>query len=167
MINAINFLLDNIYVRFGNTVYRQVIDIPTGTICAPLLADLFLYCYESQFMAKIYKDPSKHDLIDNFNNPFIYLDYVFTWNNPEFSKFVDEIYPKELTLTKSNSDSSHTPFLDLDITIEQGKLITKIYDKRRRFRFSHSQFSISWRGRSLSSFLWSLHFTTCSFCKSM
>ena len=54
---AINLLLDNIYVRFGNTVYRQVIGIPMGTNCTPLIADLFLYCYESQFMAKIYKDP--------------------------------------------------------------------------------------------------------------
>ena len=125
MINAINFLLDNIYVRFGNTVYHQVIGIPMGTNCASLIADLFLYCYESQFMAKIYKDPSKHDLIDNFNSTIRCLDDVLTLNNPEFSKFVDEIYPKELTITKSNSDSSHTPFLDLDITIEQGKLITK------------------------------------------
>ena len=58
-----------------------------------------------------------------------------TLNNPGFSKFVDEIYPKELTLTKFNGDSSHTPFLDLDITIEQVKLITKIYDKRDDFAF--------------------------------
>ena len=88
------FLLDDIYVCFGNTVYRQVIGISMGTNCAPLITDLFLYCYESHFMAKIYKDPSKHDLIDNFNNTFRYLDDVLTLNNPEFSKFVDEIYPR-------------------------------------------------------------------------
>ena len=67
MINAVNFLLDNIYIRFGNTVYRQVVGIPMGTRCAPLIADLFLYCNESQFMAKIYKDRSKHDLLDLLN----------------------------------------------------------------------------------------------------
>ena len=135
MINAINFLLDNIYVRFGSTVYRQVVGIPMGTNCAPLIADLFLYCYESQFMAKIYKDPSKHDLLDLFNNTFRYLDDVLALNNPEFSKFADEIYPKELTLTKSNKSNVHTPFLDLDITIDKGNLTTKIYDKRDDFSF--------------------------------
>ena len=58
-IHALEFLLDNIFVRFGNTIYRQIIGIPMGTNCAPLIADLFLYCYESQFIAKIYKDPNK------------------------------------------------------------------------------------------------------------
>ena len=135
MIKALNFLLDNIYVRFGNTVYRQVVGIPMGTNCAPLIADLFLYCYESQFMAKIYKDPSKHDLLDLFNNTFRYLDDVLALNNPEFSKFADEIYTKELTLTKSNKSNVHTPFLDLDITIDKGNLTTKIYDKRDDFSF--------------------------------
>ena len=53
---ALDFLIDNINVRFGNKIYRQVIGIPMGTNCAPLIADLFLYCYESQFMAKILKD---------------------------------------------------------------------------------------------------------------
>lgn len=67
MINAINFLLDNIYVCFGNTVYPQVVVIPMATSYAPLIGGLFLYCYESQFMAKIYKDHSKHDLTDQVN----------------------------------------------------------------------------------------------------
>ena len=56
MIELVNFLLDNIFIRFGNKVYRQVVGIPMGTNCAPLIADLFLYCYESQFMAKLNKD---------------------------------------------------------------------------------------------------------------
>ena len=39
---AIDFLIDNIYVRFGSSVFRQVIGIPMGTNSALLLADLFL-----------------------------------------------------------------------------------------------------------------------------
>ena len=135
LIKALNFLLDNIFVRFGDTVYRQKIGIPMGTNCAPLIADLFLYCYESQFMAKIHKDPSKQHLVDLFNNTYRYLDDILALNNPEFSNFTDEIYPAELTLIKSNSSSDHTPFLDLDITINQGKLNTKVYDKRDDFSF--------------------------------
>ena len=46
---ALTFLLDNIYIRFGSKLYRQIVGIPMGTNCAPLVADLFLFCYESPF----------------------------------------------------------------------------------------------------------------------
>ena len=45
----IEFLIDNIFVQFGRCLFRQVIGIPMGTNCAPLLADLFLYSYENEF----------------------------------------------------------------------------------------------------------------------
>ena len=44
------FLIDNILVQFGGRLFRQVIGIPMGTNCAPLLADLFLYSYEKEFL---------------------------------------------------------------------------------------------------------------------
>ena len=47
------FLLDNIYVRFGTKLYRQIVDIPMGTYCAPLVADLFLFCCERDFMMSL------------------------------------------------------------------------------------------------------------------
>jgi hypothetical protein len=37
----LEFLIDNIFVFFGGTLFQQVIGIPMGTNCAPLLADLF------------------------------------------------------------------------------------------------------------------------------
>ena len=46
----IEFLIDNIFVQFGGRLFRQVIGIPMGTNCAPLLADLFLYSYENKFL---------------------------------------------------------------------------------------------------------------------
>ena len=39
----IELLIDNISVQFGGRLFRQMIGIPMGTNCAPLLADLFLY----------------------------------------------------------------------------------------------------------------------------
>ena len=53
MVTALEFPLDNIFVRFGETAYRQVIGIPMETNCAALIADLFLYCYESQFIVRM------------------------------------------------------------------------------------------------------------------
>ena len=42
MYDALTFLLDNIFIRFGTKLYRQVVGIPMGTNCAPLVADLLL-----------------------------------------------------------------------------------------------------------------------------
>ena len=52
----IEFLVDNIYVRFGGQLFRQMVGIPMGTNCAPLLADLFLYSYENEFLDKLIKE---------------------------------------------------------------------------------------------------------------
>ena len=42
---ALHYLLDNIFIRFGSKLYRQIVGIPMGTNCAPLVSDLFLFCY--------------------------------------------------------------------------------------------------------------------------
>ena len=41
--DALTFLLDNIFIRFGTKLYRQAVGIPMGTNCVPLVADLFLF----------------------------------------------------------------------------------------------------------------------------
>jgi hypothetical protein len=52
-----------------------------GTNCDPLIADLFLYCYESQVMAKLQYEPSKHSLNSLFNNNYRYLGEILIINN--------------------------------------------------------------------------------------
>jgi hypothetical protein len=42
-------------------LFQQVVGIPMGTNCAPLLADLFLYSYESEFLQKLVKDKKIHE----------------------------------------------------------------------------------------------------------
>ena len=46
----IECLIDNVFVQFGECLFHQVIGIPKGTNCAPLLADLFLHSYENEFL---------------------------------------------------------------------------------------------------------------------
>ena len=41
---------DSIFISFGSKVYKQIVGIPMGTNCAPLVADLCLFCYEREFM---------------------------------------------------------------------------------------------------------------------
>ena len=63
------YLLDNIYIRFGSKLYRQKVGIPMGTNFAPppLVADLFLFCYERDFMKSLAKE-KQYDMIDNYYN---------------------------------------------------------------------------------------------------
>ena len=103
---AFTFLMENIYVQFDGMVYQQIVGIPIGTNCAPLIADLFLYCYERDFMSDLQKSKS-HDLIDMFNDTSRYLDDIFTIDNPEFEKY-SGYQSTELQLHKAHtSDKEH------------------------------------------------------------
>ena len=64
--DTLTFLLDHIFIQFGTNLYRQVVGIPIGTNCAPLVADLFLFCYENDFMMSL-SDDKQADVIDAFN----------------------------------------------------------------------------------------------------
>ena len=64
-------LLDNIYIRFGTKLYRQIVGIPMGTNCAPLVANLFLFCYERDFMKDLSSD-TQADVIKGQLNVSIY-----------------------------------------------------------------------------------------------
>ena len=59
VINMVNFLVDNIFVELGGYIYQQIVGIPMGTNCAPLLADLFLYSYEADFVQHLQKSKSR------------------------------------------------------------------------------------------------------------
>ena len=53
IINMLEFLVDNIFVAFAEKVYQQIVGIPMGTNCAPLLSDIFLYSYEAEFIQSL------------------------------------------------------------------------------------------------------------------
>ena len=50
IIRILEFLVDNIFVVFAGKVFKQIIGIPMVTNCSPLLADIFLYSYEAEFI---------------------------------------------------------------------------------------------------------------------
>ena len=64
--DALTFMLDNIFIRVGTKLYRQVVWIPRSTNCAPLVVDLFLLSYERDFMMSL-SDYKQADIIDAFN----------------------------------------------------------------------------------------------------
>ena len=134
MCDALHYLLDNIFIRFGSKLYRQIVGIPMGTNCAPLVADLFLFCYERDFMLSL-SDNNQTDIIEAFNSTSRYLDDLLNIDNPYFEQMVGQIYPTELQLNKANSSDTEAPFLDLNLSITNGIVSSKIYDKQDDFNF--------------------------------
>ena len=126
--------MENMYVQFDGMVYQQIVAIPMGTNCAPLIADLFLYCYERYFISDLQKS-KRFDLIDIFNDTSRYLDDIFTVNNPEFEKHISDTYPAELQLNKANTSDKETSSLDLNIKVVGSDIHTSVYDKRNDFGF--------------------------------
>ena len=88
-------LNQQIDLYFGTKLYRQVVGIPMGTNCAPLVAVLFLFCYERDFMMSL-SDDKQADVIDAINMTSRYLDDILNINNVYFDNIVSQIYPSEL-----------------------------------------------------------------------
>ena len=76
--DALSYLLDDIYSRFGTKLYRQIVAILMGTNCALLVADLFLYCYGRDFMDSLNYD-NQADVIKAFNSTSRYPDDLLTF----------------------------------------------------------------------------------------
>ena len=117
--DALVYILDNIFIRFGTKLYRQTIGIPMGTNCAPLVADLFLFWYERDFMKSLSCE-NQADIIEAFNSTSRYLDNLLNIDNIYFDQMVDRIYPTELQLNRANSTDTEAPFLDLNLCISKG-----------------------------------------------
>ena len=132
--DALSFLLDNIYIRFGTKLKRQIVGFPMGTNCAPLVADLFLFCYERDFMKDLSND-NPADIIKAFNSTSRNLDDLHNIDNLILKKTVNQIYPTELQLKEGNTSDTEVPFLDLHLSSSNGFVSYKIYDKRGNFDF--------------------------------
>ena len=93
--------LVHIFVKFGRYLFRQVIRIPMGKNCAPLLADLFLYSYESEFLDTLVRSGHRR-LARSFNLCYRYMDDLIVFNNKKFIEYVKDICQSELNVEKAN-----------------------------------------------------------------
>ena len=101
----IKFLVDNIYVRFRGQLFRHMVGIPVGTNCAPLLADLFLYSYEKDFLDTPIKK-GKRKLARSFNLSYRYIHDLISFDNKRFKESISDIYLKELTISETTESTS-------------------------------------------------------------
>ena len=90
-----------------------------GTNCAPIVADLFSFSYETDFMLSLSED-NQSDVIEAFNSTSRYLDDLLNIGNNFFDSMVNRIYHSELQLNKANVSDTETSFLDLHLSISDG-----------------------------------------------
>ena len=82
-------------------------------------------------------------IIEAFNSTSRYLDDLLNTDNPYFEQMIGQIYPTELQLNKANSSDTEALFLDLNLSINNGIVSSKLNDKRDDFNFKNSKFPIS------------------------
>ena len=117
----LEYLIDNIFVEFGGRIFQQTIGIPMGTNCAQLLADLFLYSYEAEFVQSLLQSGKKH-LAQQFNFTYRYKDDVLSLKNTKFAEYLEFIYPRELEIKETTETAASSSYLDCYLYIDNGKL---------------------------------------------
>ena len=75
-------------------------------------------------------EDNQSGVIEAFNSTSQYLDDLLNIENNFFDSMVNRIYPSELQLNKANVSDAEASFLDLRLSISDGFVKTKIYDKR-------------------------------------
>ncbi len=139
ILEYVSFLVSNTYVVNGAVIRRQRVGLPMGTNCAPTLANVFLYTYESRFIDRTMVANPHHAA--QFHMTFRYIDDVLAIDNPHWQAAIDGklIYPSELSLADTSPVSAAAPvhFLGMDIAADAGgdRFRLSVYDKRDDFPF--------------------------------
>ena len=117
--------------------FPQTVGIPMGINCAPLLVDLLLNLYETEFIQGLLKkNKKKPSGFFNFMCHYIHVDDVLSLNSSKFGNFVDRIYSIELEIKDTTATDWSASYLDILLEIDsEGQLRTKLYHKRDDFNF--------------------------------
>lgn len=132
IIKLLEYILNNSYAQYGQTIFQQINGIPQGNSASPLIADLTLMAMEVKFVLAHQNDFSKR----NFFAARYMDDIIFI--GKDLNKILEHtknMYHSSLTLSKTNQSPTNCDFLDLNITLENGKLSTKLYNKTDDFPF--------------------------------
>ena len=135
LINHIEFIINNNMVIYKGKIYKQLIGIPMGTNCAPHLANIFLHIYEEEFIESCLEE-GKIDVIEKLQGMFRYQDDCIVFDDEGiFELHMEDIYPPELSLNKTNTSVDTCNYLDLTISVYRHNFNYRSYDKRRDYNF--------------------------------
>ena len=131
----IEFLVDNIYVRCGGQLFRQMVGIPMGTNCDPLLADLFLYSCGGGFLDGLIKE-GRGELVGGFSLSYRYIDGLVSFSGKRFGEFISDICLRGLAVSGAAESASVASYLDLLFTRDRGNgMAAELCDRRGAFGF--------------------------------
>ena len=105
-----------------------------GINCAPLVADLFLFCYERDFIMAL-SDDKQADIIDALNTTPRYLDDILNIDNNYFDNMVRKYIIQSFNLVNFNTSDTEASFWDLHLFISNNIVSTSINHKRDDFDF--------------------------------
>lgn len=135
----IRYLVTNTYVLNGNTLHRQIVGIPMGTNSAPVMANLYLYHYESKYVDDL--EQKDVDQAKEFNLSFRYIDDVMSLDNDHWMEAIARpeeeggMYPRALILGQTNTHNMEAEFLGMNIVMNNNRFDTLVFDKRKTFPF--------------------------------
>ena len=134
IVRLLDFVIAKIFVECGGVIFQQVIGIPMGTNCTPLLSNLYLYSYEAGFIQTLIKRGKRH-LGKSFCFTNRYIDDVLSINNLKFGDYINIIYPVKLEIKDTTDAGHHASYLDQLLKYDNfHRLQVKSY-RRENFNF--------------------------------
>ena len=131
----ITFIVDNGFIVYKGKLFRQKLGIPMGTNSAPYLANIFLYCYEANYIENL-KNSGRSEEAKLISATFRYQDDCIVFNDAQlYNHVATEIYPQEMVLKETNVSSTQVNYLDLNIQCINNTFNYKSYDKRKDYNF--------------------------------
>ena len=145
-LQAIEYILDNSFVVFGENVFRQKWGIPMGGNSSSEIADCTLGWFEFTYMKSLMdrKNRSKIKLAKILSDNKRYVDDLISMNYLNFGDLYRDIYPNGLLMERSGNHNKVVNYLDLRIELDgKGGYITKVYNKLDDFDFPVIQYTFS------------------------
>lgn len=140
LIKLINFLIDNSFIYFNDSIEKLVNGIPTGTNCASDVANIFLHIYEKKHIETLVEN-NNSNYLSYLGDIFRYQDDLINFNTKNINdNFITDIYPKKMTIKNTNITRTKVAYLDLSIEVINNKYYYKLYDKRKDFNFPITNF---------------------------
>ena len=131
---ALVCLLDDVCVGFGTKLCRQIVGVPMGASCAPLVAGLFLFCCERDFMTSL-SGVGRAEVVGAFGSASGCLGDLLGVGSPCFEGMFGRVCPPGLWLSRATASDTEAPFLGLRLSVSGGFVSSGVYDKRDDFGF--------------------------------